>query len=62
MLGLVLIGTDFVWTFLSNRTAETEKKQLNSEINSLKAKLFDLQETAKEVRSAPKADSSEKNS
>lgn len=53
MLGLVLLVVDFVWVRSSNKSHEKEITALNSELNTLKAKLFDLQENAK-ISPAPK--------
>lgn len=46
LFGLVLLISDFVWTWLTNKDAEKEKSNLTHELNILKAKLFDLQEAA----------------
>ena len=46
-LGIVLIATELIWDRKVNRTFIKEKDQLNHELNSLKAKLFDLQESEK---------------
>ncbi|HMP99133.1 MAG TPA: hypothetical protein PKC24_05075 [Cyclobacteriaceae bacterium] len=43
-LGLILMIADIAWSFLVGRNAASEKKELNLEINNLKAKIFDLQE------------------
>lgn len=47
LLGLLLLVTDFVWAFMLDRKASKEKAALTHELNTLKAKLFDLQEAAK---------------
>lgn len=54
-LGLILLATDIVWEWSSERTFKKENDQLNHELNMLKAKLFDLQEAAKSssVSSSP---------
>lgn len=44
LLGLVLVAVDFIWTWVSVRDHEREKAALAHEVNSLKAKLFDMQE------------------
>jgi hypothetical protein len=49
LLGLILIVVDFVWAFRANKETEKEKSTLNKELNTLKAKLFDLQESAKKT-------------
>ena len=55
--GIVLIAIDFVWSWIVNRDSQKEKAALTHELNTLKAKLFDLQEIAKEsdaAKNAPK--------
>jgi hypothetical protein len=59
--GIVLIAIDFVWSWIVNRDSQKEKAALTHELNTLKAKLFDLQEVAKAeaaksaaAKSAPK--------
>lgn len=47
LLGLFLLIADVIWDVMSSREHEREKATLTHEINTLKAKLFDLQETAK---------------
>ncbi len=51
-LGIVLIVVDFVWSWIVSRDSQKEKAALTHELNTLKAKLFDLQETAKEAEAA----------
>jgi hypothetical protein len=46
-LGLALLITDVVWDLKTSRESNKEKDVLTHEINTLKAKLFDLQESAK---------------
>lgn len=46
-LGLVLLCADVVWSWIINKNAEREKAALSQELNTLKAKLFDLQESGK---------------
>jgi hypothetical protein len=46
-LGLVLLIADIVWSYIVLRDSNREKDVLTHEINTLKAKLFDLQEAAK---------------
>ena len=46
-LGLILLVTDVVWDLMTNKENQKEQAALNHEINTLKAKLFDLQEAAK---------------
>ena len=59
--GILLVATDFVWSWIANSDSKKEKAALTHELNTLKAKLFDLQETAKAdaaakaaAKSAPK--------
>jgi len=55
--GIVLIVVDVVWTWIVTRDSQKEKAALTHELNTLKAKLFDLQEIAKEsdaAKNAPK--------
>lgn len=47
LFGLLLLVTDVIWSFWIGRTAAQEKATLTTELNTLKAKLFDLQEAAK---------------
>jgi hypothetical protein len=47
LLGVLLIIGDFVWSWSTAKDAEKEKSALAHELNTLKAKLFDLQEAAK---------------
>jgi len=59
--GIILIATDFAWSWIVSRDSQKEKAALTHELNTLKAKLFDLQEIAKAeaaksaaAKSAPK--------
>ncbi len=47
MFGLVLLIADVAWVMIANSENNREKDALHDEINTLKAKLFDLQEHAK---------------
>jgi hypothetical protein len=47
ILGLLLLIADVIWEFVVLRAKDKEKGELVDEINTLKAKLFDLQEAAK---------------
>ncbi|MBL0740212.1 hypothetical protein [Chryseolinea lacunae] len=53
--GILLIIADVVWSWRVNRDNEKEKGALTHELNMLKAKLFDLQETAKSSSAAKPA-------
>lgn len=52
--GLALLVTDVVWSWIANKDAQSEKSALTHELNTLKAKLFDLQEEEKKTQQAPK--------
>ncbi len=52
-LGLLILITDVVWAWKANKDAAKEKAALTLELNTLKAKLFDLQEATK-TQSTPK--------
>lgn len=47
LIGVLLIISDFIWAWTSIKESEKEKSALSHELNTLKAKLFDLQESAK---------------
>ena len=53
--GIVLLATDFVWSWIVSRDSQKEKAALTHELNTLKAKLFDLQEAAKAEAAAKAA-------
>lgn len=53
MLGLALLIADVVWTMITSNENNREKAALNHEINTLKAKLFDLQEASKQTPERP---------
>lgn len=56
--GIILIISDFIWSWIVNRDSQKEKAALTHELNTLKAKLFDLQEVAKEseiAKNTPKS-------
>ena len=59
-LGLVLLVTDIIWEWSSERSFKKENDHLNHELNMLKAKLFDLQEAAKSSTAQPPSESSGK--
>ena len=46
LLGLILVIVDVIWSWIINRDSQKEKDALTHELNTLKAKLFDLQEEA----------------
>jgi hypothetical protein len=47
LLGVILLIIDILWALRINRENEKEKAALQHEINTLKAKMFDLQEAMK---------------
>jgi hypothetical protein len=56
--GIVLVVVDVVWSWIVVRDSQKEKAALTHELNTLKAKLFDLQEIAKvseAAKNAPKS-------
>ncbi|MDH4091993.1 MAG: hypothetical protein OEV74_09655 [Cyclobacteriaceae bacterium] len=50
--GIVLIVADVVWSLIVSRDSKKENAALTRELTTLKAKLFDLQEIAKESEAA----------
>lgn len=54
LLGLILVIIDVIWSWFINRESQKEKDALKHELNTLKAKLFDLQEEAKSIPTIPK--------
>ena len=53
LLGLILVIIDVIWSWFINRESQKEKAALTHELNTLKAKLFDLQEDAKSASNLP---------
>jgi ABC-type transport system involved in cytochrome bd biosynthesis fused ATPase/permease subunit len=49
LLGLILVIIDVIWSWSIYRDSKKEKAALTHELNTLKAKLFDIQEEAKKV-------------
>ena len=47
MLGLALFVTDFIWSWRETKGSEKEQEALKFEVNNLKAKEYDLQESNK---------------
>lgn len=47
VLGLILFIADVIWNGMDTKELRKENAALNQEMNTLKAKLFDLQEDAK---------------
>jgi ABC-type transport system involved in cytochrome bd biosynthesis fused ATPase/permease subunit len=54
LLGLILVTIDVIWSWFIYRESQREKDALQHELNTLKAKLFDLQEEVKSVSNLPK--------
>ncbi len=52
-LGVILIIADVIWSWIINRDSQREKAALLLELNTLKAKLFDLQEASSKSASSP---------
>ena len=50
--GIILIVADIIWTWIVGRDSQKENAALTHELNTLKAKLFDLQEKSKEIDAA----------
>ena len=44
LFGLLLLISDFIWSWITSKDVQREKSGLTHELNTLKAKLFDLQE------------------
>src|SRR5687768_15010612 len=44
LLGVVLVAIDFIWSWVAVKDNHQEKAALSHEVNTLKAKLFDMQE------------------
>jgi len=58
LLGIVFVAVDFVWSWIVNRDRDREKEALAHEVNTLKAKLFDMQEAARSTPAPRPADPS----
>lgn len=54
LFGLVLVIIDFIWSWAAVKDRQREKDALMHEVNTLKAKLFDMQEDMNKTASAPK--------
>lgn len=44
LLGVVFVAVDFIWSWVAVKDNHQEKTALSHEVNTLKAKLFDMQE------------------
>ena len=51
LLGVVLMIIDFIWAIMAARESNREKAALSHEVNTLKAKMFDMQEQATQASS-----------
>jgi hypothetical protein len=47
LLGLILLVADFIWAWKVGKDSQKEQDLLSHELNTLKAKLFDLQEASR---------------
>jgi hypothetical protein len=47
IIGVILLVVDFVWVMRDGKQQIQEKNALEHELNTLKAKLFDMQEAGK---------------
>ncbi len=54
LLGVLLVLIDFIWSMKANRDHDHEKDTLGREVNTLKAKLFDMQEDRPKQSPPPK--------
>lgn len=61
LLGLILVIIDVIWSWIINRDSQKEKSALTHELNTLKAKLFDMQEQQAKAINVPKTPSAPKN-
>lgn len=48
-LGVVMVGLDITWSFLDWRKTRDENKRLHEENTSLKARLYDIQESSRKA-------------
>lgn len=54
LAGVVLLVIDIIWSWASAKEGRREKEALAHEVNTLKAKLFDMQEEMNRTKSAQK--------
>ena len=52
LAGVVLVVIDFIWAWAVVKERQREKEALANEVNTLKAKLFDIQEDLSKTASA----------
>jgi hypothetical protein len=55
LLGIVLFAIDFVWAWRDRKFGQKEVDASRHEINVLKAKVYDLQESEKKLRAEAQA-------
>ncbi|HET9487069.1 MAG TPA: hypothetical protein VFO54_06530 [Chryseosolibacter sp.] len=53
LIGLILLVIDIVWSMRTQKESDKEKMALHHELNTLKAKLFDMQEAANKQNPPP---------
>lgn len=53
IFGLLLVSLDVIWSWIINRDSQKEKAALTHELNTLKAKLFDMQEASGKTTPPP---------
>lgn len=54
LLGVVFVLIDFIWSWIAAKDRSRETEALSHEVNTLKAKLFDMQEDVTKKASTPK--------
>ena len=54
LVGVVLVVIDFIWSWAAAKEGRREKEALAHEVNTLKAKLFDMQEDMNRNKSVQK--------
>jgi len=52
LFGVMLMVTDIIWTWIGSRDTRKENAMLKHELDTLKAKLFDMQELSKQQDAA----------
>ncbi|MCU0368611.1 MAG: hypothetical protein MUF39_07250 [Cyclobacteriaceae bacterium] len=58
LLGVILFLIDFIWSWIETKSAEKNQGIMRHENNTLKAKIYDMQQTAKGEETLPQASSS----
>ncbi|MEX2235758.1 MAG: hypothetical protein WD824_26605 [Cyclobacteriaceae bacterium] len=54
LIGVILVGVDFIWSWIQVKESARERTALFQEVNTLKAKLFDLQEDLGKKTTTPR--------